>query len=133
MNELLKHQGEEISICLSVCFFPYGISGCISLPKPSRGQKEHFSIHLIWVLEGWEAVLNSNMKTSPLCLSICAQRMLCAGFNCRVYQGNILITGEITEIFKPHVNSKFQASDKPNLHYGEVADMHLCFPNLWGS
>lgn len=97
-------QKKSACVCLFVCFFPYGISGRISYPKPSRGQKEHFAIHLMWVLEGRKAVLNANMKTSPLCLSICAQRIVCVGFNCRVFQGNVLITGEIIEIFKPQIN-----------------------------
>lgn len=123
MNELLKQQGKEISmwlvVCLFACFFPYGISGCISFPEPSRGQKEHFAIHLPWVLEGWEAVLNANMKTSPLCLSICAQRIVHVGFNGGVFQGSVLITGEITEISKSQVNPGFKPQINPTPTLGK--------------
>lgn len=121
MSRWNSKQKKSACVCLFVCFFPYGISGCISFPKPSRGQKEHFAIHLIWLLEGWEAAFNANMN-SPLCLSVCAQRIVCVGFICRVFQGNILITREITEIFKP------QISPNPTLGSGRYA---FVLPKVW--
>lgn len=103
-------QKKSACVCLFVCLFPYGISGCILFPKPHRGQKEHFAIHLIQVLEGWEAALGASGKASPPCLQTWAQ-IAAKDAVCSLAAELLgLISsaqGEITEVFKPR--------GKPNL------------------